>query len=113
MELPTMKGRQVSEMNDHAATRAKNALVSFPNLCRSFDAAKNRVRFWGYVSAIEISFFVELDAIRKLEPEIRDTEEHILNVFDSAQIRIQEVANTVYVRGKQGAYTYSLGAKDF
>lgn len=92
---------------------ARNYLVSFPNKSRSFDAARNRVRFWGYVSAMEISFFVEEDALRKLNPETEDTEEAYLKAFDGAQERIWDVANMVYVRGKKGAYVHTLAAKDF
>ena len=31
--------------------------LNFPNLSRSYEARQNRVRFWGYDSAREITFF--------------------------------------------------------
>jgi len=40
--------------------------LSFPNPSRSFDASRNRICFWGYDSTIEISFFIEADALKWL-----------------------------------------------
>lgn len=87
--------------------------VSFPNPSRSFDAVENRVRFWGYDSVIEISFFVEVAALKKLCPEMSNVEAEILRAFDSAIKRIHEVAGKVHVRGAKRYYAYSLVAKDF
>jgi hypothetical protein len=87
--------------------------LNFPNPSRSFDATKNRVRFWGYDSAIEISFFVEGDALRKLCPEMSNVEAGFLEAFDAARKRIHEVADKVYERGSNGSYAYSLAAEDF
>ena len=87
--------------------------LNFPNPSRSFDAAKNRVRFWGYDSAIEISFFVEVDALKKLCPEMSNVEAGFLKAFDDARIRIHKVANKAYVRGSNGSRAYILAAKDF
>jgi len=90
--------------------------VNFPNQSRSFDGAKNRVRFWGYDRAIEISFFVEADALRKLSPDMgdmKDAEAGILQAFDAARDRIEEVADKMYVRSKKSAYAYTLAAEDF
>jgi hypothetical protein len=87
--------------------------LSFPNPSRSFDADKSRVLFWGYDSAIEVSFFVEADALKRLCPEMSSAETGFLEAFDTAQKRIHEVANKVYVRGGKGTYSYILAAKDF
>jgi hypothetical protein len=87
--------------------------LSFPNPSRSFDADKSRVLFWGYDSAIEVSFFVEADALKRLCPEMSSAETGFLEAFDTAQKRIREVANKVYVRGGKGTYSYILAAKDF
>ena len=87
--------------------------LNFPNPSRSFDATKNRVRFWGYDSAMEVSFFVELDALKKLRPEMGNLEEGFLEAFDAARNRIYEVAAKVYVRGGNRSYAYNLAAKDF
>jgi hypothetical protein len=88
-------------------------MLNFPNPSRSFDSVKNRVRFWGYDSAIEVSFFVEANALKKLCPEMSNLEAGFLKAFDAARARIQEVANKVYERGSKGSYAYILAAEDF
>ncbi|MGB5298371.1 MAG: DUF1488 domain-containing protein [Thiogranum sp.] len=87
--------------------------LSFPNPSRSFDAGSSRVRFWGYDSTIEISFFVEVDALNGLCPEMSNAETGVLKAFDAALNRIREVADNVYVRGGKGSYAYTLAAEDF
>ena len=88
--------------------------LSFPNNSRSFDEAKNRVRFWGYDSAIEISFIVEGDALKKCSQQLCNTEAEFLKAFDATRQRIHEVAEKVYSnRPKPGSYSYMLGTKDF
>ena len=87
--------------------------LNFPNPSRSFDATTNRVRFWGYDSAIEISFFVEADALRKLCPEMSNVEAGLLKAFDAARKRIHEVADKVYVLSRNGSFAYILTAEDF
>ena len=72
-----------------------------------------RVRFWGYGSAIEVSFFVEADALQQLCPEMSNVEAGFLKAFDAARKRIHEVAEEVYVRDSNGSYAYSLGVDDF
>ena len=87
--------------------------LSFPNPSRSFDATRNRVRFWGYDSAMEVSFFVGADALKKLCPEMRSAEAGFLKAFDAARKRIHVVAEEVYARGRKGSYAYILAATDF
>ena len=88
--------------------------LSFPNSSRSFDEAKNRVRFWGYDRAIEISFFVEGDALKRFSPQTGSAEARFLTAFDAARQRIHEVAEKVYVRNrKNGSYSFVLVAADF
>ncbi len=87
--------------------------LNFPNPSRSFDAKRKRVRFWGYDSAIEIAFFVEADALRKLCPQMSDVEAGFLMAFDAERTRIYEVATKVYRRGSNGSYAYTLAADDF
>ena len=97
----------------HAGASGKAMTLSFPNPSRSFDATKNRVQFWGYDSAIEVSFFVEADALRKLCPEMSNVEAGLLKAFDAARKRIHAVAEVVYARGRNGSYAYILTAEDF
>ena len=87
--------------------------LSFPNPSRSFDASSSRVLFWGYDSTIEISFFVEADALKRLCPDMGSTEPRFLQAFDTARARIYEVANKIYGSGGKGTFAYILAAKDF
>lgn len=87
--------------------------LRFPNPNRNFDASSRRILFWGYDSAIEVSFFVEVDALKRLCPEMSSAEADFLKAFDAVRKRIQEVADEVYVRGGKGSYAYSLAAEDF
>ena len=41
--------------------------LNFPNNSRSYDETRHAVRFWGYDSAMEVSFFVTVDALCRLE----------------------------------------------
>jgi len=85
----------------------------FPNPSRSFDESGNRVRFWGYDRAIEVSFFVEAAALKRLCPGVGSPETGYLEAFDEARSRIHEVADEVYVRGGNGASAYVLSMVDF
>jgi hypothetical protein len=87
--------------------------LCFPNPSRSFDAGRNRVLFWAYDSAIEVSFYVEADALMRLCPDMSSAEAGYLQAFDVARERIHEVANKIYGRGGKGTYSYILAAKDF
>jgi len=87
--------------------------LSFPNPSRSFDATRRRVCFWGYDSSIEVSFFVEADALKRLCPDMSGAEAGFLSAFDAVRNRIHKVANKVYVGGNQGSYSYTLSANDF
>ena len=81
--------------------------LNFPNESRSYDARRNAVRFWGYDSALEISFFVETSALHKLDPLIKDAEADYLEAFDAARPQIHESARKVYSRTHKGAYLLS------
>ena len=88
-------------------------MLSFLNPSRSFDASNSRVQFWGYDSTIEISFFVEGDALKHLCPEINNAETGFLHAFDTARDRIVEVAEKIYASGKKRRFVLVLTAKDF
>jgi hypothetical protein len=87
--------------------------LSFPNPSRSFDATRDLVQFWAYHSAIEVSFFVGADVLKKLCPEMTDTEAGFLKAFDAARQRIHRVANRIYTRGSKGSFAFILTAADF
>ena len=81
--------------------------LSFPNRSRSYDARRKFVRFWGHDSALEISFFVEVNALHKLNPQMRDLEAGYLETFDAARDQIYEAAQKIYSRGLKDAYLLS------
>ena len=85
--------------------------LNFPNESRSYDSTRNLIRFWGYDSALEISFFVEVSALNKLDPMTRSEESEFLEAFDASRDRIHETARKVYSRSRKDAYV--LAAADF
>ncbi len=85
--------------------------LSFPNQSRSFDATRRAVRFWGYDSAMEASFFVTDDALRRISPGVPLDGDGLLRVFDLNRKLIHTIAAKVYGRGRKGSY--ELVAADF
>ncbi len=94
------------------AMAARQQMLNFPNPSRSYDPAKSRVRFWGYDSAIEVSFFVEESALKKLCPKMNNVETEYLDAFDTTIKRIHNAAEKVYLRIGKGASGYNLVADD-
>jgi hypothetical protein len=85
--------------------------LSFPNQSRFYDATRRAVRFWGHDSAMEASFFIGGDALKRIEPDIRLDEMGFLSAFDSNRKFIYATAVRVYERGRKGSY--DLIAADF
>jgi Protein of unknown function (DUF1488) len=85
--------------------------LTFPNPSRSYDATRRAVRFWGYDSSMEASFFISADALRSLQPEMLADEAHCLSAFDTNRDAICAAAARVYGRGNKGSY--DLAASDF
>jgi hypothetical protein len=85
--------------------------LSFPNQSRSFDATRCAVRFWGHDSAMEASFFVTDDALRRIAPGMRFDEDGLLGTFDLNRKLIYAIAAKIYGRGRKGSY--ELVAADF
>jgi hypothetical protein len=85
--------------------------LSFPNQSRSFDATRRAVRFWGHDSAMEASFFVTDDALRRISPSMRRDGDGLLSAFDLNRELIYAIAAKVYGRGRKGSY--ELVAADF
>ncbi len=84
--------------------------LSFPNQSRSYDSRQHCVRFWAYDHALEISFFVEADALCRMDPSAARDERGLLAAFDLHRGRILKAAESVYVRHGKGSYT--LAAAD-
>jgi hypothetical protein len=87
--------------------------LNFPNSSRSLETRKNRIRFWGYDSAIEITFFMELDALMKISPAAELAETGLLDAFDGALAQIHQVAEKVYRRARERSHVYVLAANEF
>ena len=79
-------------------------MIDFPNHSRSNDSTRRAVRFWGHDSAIETSFFISDDALKRIQPDARPDKSGFLNAFDSNRDLICAAAAKVYVRGSKGAY---------
>ncbi len=83
--------------------------LNFPNASRSFDATRRAVRFWGYDSALEMSFFVTEGALKKLQPDMLLDERGMLHAFDAHRELICAAASKIYVRGRKGSYDLESG----
>ena len=79
-------------------------VIDFPNHSRSYDRTRRAVRFWGYDSAIEASFFINEDALKRIQPDARLDESGFLNAFDSNRDLICAAAAKVYGLGSRGSY---------
>lgn len=103
------------QLNATRLSRAKRwplfMTLSFPNDSRSYDGTRCAVRFWGYDSAMEASFFVTADALQQLRPGTATDESALLSAFDANREAICAVAANVYARGNKGSY--DLLASDF
>ena len=78
--------------------------LNFPNQSRSYDPTLRAVRFWGHDGAMEASFYVNEDALKRIQPSLRSDEAGILSAFDSNRNLIYTAAAKVYGRGRRGAY---------
>jgi uncharacterized protein DUF1488 len=84
--------------------------LTFPNHSRSYDGTRRAVRFWGYDSAMEWSFFVTEEALRCVHPAMARGEAGMLSVFDTNREIIYAAASKLYSRGRKGCY--ELGVAD-
>jgi hypothetical protein len=75
-------------------------MIDFPNHSRSYDHTRRAVRD----SAIEASFFIEDEALTRLQPGVHLDECSLLNAFDTHRDLICAAAAKVYIRGARGSY---------
>src|ERR1700756_5716166 len=85
--------------------------ISFPNNSRSYDTTRRAVRFWGYDSAMETSFFVSEHALKRVQPSMAFDQNGALRAFDVNRALIYATARKVYARGHKGSY--ELVSSDF
>jgi hypothetical protein len=86
-------------------------MLNFPNRSRIFDPTRRAVRFWGHDSAMEWSFSVTEEALKRLQPKMERDEESLLLAFDTNRTAIYAAALKAYKQGRKGSY--ELGATDF
>jgi hypothetical protein len=85
--------------------------LNFPNHSRSYDRTRQAVRFWGYDTSIEYSFFVTVDALEMVEPHLRRDEEGFLSAFDANRDLIFQTAGAVH-RGVERATNWLAQISD-
>jgi hypothetical protein len=81
--------------------------LDFPNPSRSFDEARNAVRFIGHDGMFEVRFFVEADALAPTVAKgggLDAAETACLAAFDAARRSIHDIARKLYSRGRQTNY---------
>ena len=78
--------------------------LEFPNPSRSFDEARNAVRFIGHDGMFEVPFFVEAAALSRQRRTER-SETDFLTAFDAARSLIHDVAREAYSHGRRTSYT--------
>jgi hypothetical protein len=69
---------------------ARPIVLSFPNQSRFYDATRRAVRFWGHDSAMEASFFVNEDALKRIQSDMGFDEVGVLRAFDLNRERISQ-----------------------
>ncbi|HVO03830.1 MAG TPA: DUF1488 domain-containing protein [Candidatus Cybelea sp.] len=78
--------------------------LNFPNQSRSYDSRKRCVRFWAHDASFEVPFFIEADALCRLDSSAVVDEPGLLNVFDLNRDRICAAAGRAYARDRRGSY---------
>ncbi|MBP2549311.1 hypothetical protein J2858_002234 [Neorhizobium galegae] len=79
--------------------------LEFPNRSRSFDEARQTVRFQGYDGMFEVRFLVEAAALLKSAAGRPVVEADCLHAFDTARTTIQDAALKLYKRNRRSMYT--------
>ncbi len=87
--------------------------LNFPNVSRSFEAKRNRVRFWGYDSALEITFFVDSGLLARLCPDCGGGEAGLLKAFDTMIERIHDAARKAYNSSRERSDIFVLTESQF
>ena len=83
-------------------------VIDFPNRCRSYDTTRRAVRFWGYSRCMESSFYVTVDALKQMQPNLASDADGLLRAFDANRERIYAIAAKVYARGPRGSYDLNV-----
>ncbi len=70
--------------------------LDFLNNCRSFDAERKTLSFWGHDVMFEVAFRLDESALHRLTGLQEFSEEVALAVFDTNQTHIRNAARRVY-----------------
>lgn len=84
--------------------------IEFPNPSRRYDATRHCVRFSGYDGALERSFFIEEEAIWRLDATARQNVMSLLAAFDQHRELICKAASRAYGNHREGSYTLTVDA---
>ena len=84
-------------------------MISFPHQSRVFDPTRRAVRFWGHDSAMEWSFFVTEDALKRLQPNVPPDD--LLLAFDANRALIYAAAMKAFKQDRRASY--ELAATEF
>ena len=77
-------------------------MLSFPNQSRFYDATRRAVRFWGHDSAMEASFFVNEDALKRIQSDMGFDEVGVLRAFDLNRERhLHSRSQSVWARSQR------------
>ncbi|MEO4045255.1 DUF1488 domain-containing protein [Hoeflea sp. CAU 1731] len=77
--------------------------LAFPNPSRSYDEARNAVRFVGHDGMFEVPFFIEAGALWEQGDKL-PSETDCLAAFDSSLASIHRAACKTYSRGRKTPY---------
>src|SRR4029450_13534849 len=75
--------------------------LSFPNQSRADDATRRAVRFWGNDSAMEASFFVTEDSLKRIQPDMRFDEAGLLAAFHLNRLLSPPLLRVCYPFGRK------------
>ncbi|GLK84453.1 DUF1488 family protein [Ancylobacter defluvii] len=85
--------------------------LAFPNPSRSFDKARNAVRFTGYDGMFEVPFFVDVGVLAMSDNELckaEASETSFLAAFDALRTSIHAAAHKVYSKGSHTSYMLTV-----
>jgi hypothetical protein len=88
--------------------------LAFLNPSRSFDTARNAMRFVGHDGMFEVLFFVEVGVLAKSYTALQSSgvsETRWLSSFDALRTSIHDAAHKAYSHRRRPSYT--LTAADF
>lgn len=85
--------------------------LTFPNGSRSYDAARDQVRFLGHDGMFEVPFSIDSAALPKRGDLVAGDEAGNLAAFDAGRDTIRDAARRLYARGRQPLFV--LTSADF